>query len=751
MSRNVRRRLRFAPALLALAALAGVAGCGSDAQDLGEPAVDRVLVVSLPGVSWDDVGDGDLPNLEALVDDAAIGDLSTRIGRRDARITDAYLSIGSGTRAVVPSIDRAVALDPEESYGGVPAWEILERRRGAVPSGIFYLAIGEALDVNDESVFGAEVGTLGDALEQAGVDRAVIANADAAEGFVSDQPPPDGAFVRSAATALMDSDGIVPGGTVGRGLLMDDPDAPFGRRLDPRAVMTAFDQAWNRTDRNVTLVEASDLVRADFYGPRATPSQRRALRAEALADADALLGRLLQQVDPERDAVVVLSPVSPGSSPALGVVAVQAPGADSGLLESATTRRAGYVQLADVAPTVLSLLGEDTPDDIEGRAFQMVDPDEQGSGRVTGLVDAADAAEFRDQLVPLVVTVITVVITLLVLATSRRVPLPVAARSRLAPLAFGVLGVVPATFLVGRLDVVRGSTLGYLLTVVAIGAVLGVVASRVDRRWPGVGVIVSLGVIVVLVAGDVLFGAPLQLNTVFGYSVGVAGRFAGLGNLAFALFGSATIVLAALLAQRGGARGFRVALVLLGLVVLIEGLPMLGADVGGTISMVPAFGVTGLVLAGRRVGVREAAGLAVGTVVALLGFAFIDAARTPQKHTHLARLAEHVIDGRWGQFFDSLSRRWQASFGGAETAGWITVAAILLIAGLYVALVGTGRMGINGPRWDRWTNAAVAGLLVLGAVGLIANDSSFAVPATMLIVVGPVIVLRNVGVAGARP
>ena len=37
---------------------------------------------------------------------------------------------------------------------------------------------------------------LGDELADAGVRRAVVANADAVEGFVSEDPPPDGAYAR---------------------------------------------------------------------------------------------------------------------------------------------------------------------------------------------------------------------------------------------------------------------------------------------------------------------------------------------------------------------------------------------------------------------------------------------------------------------------------------------------------------------------------------------------------------------------
>ena len=211
--------------------------------------------------------------------------------------------------------------------------------------------------------------------------RAVVANADAVEGFVSEDPPPEGAYARGAATMLMGSDGIVPEGAVSRALLRDDPDAPFGRRLDRDKVLTAVDATWADAERAVVLVEASDLSRVAAYGSRATATQRRALRDEALADADALLGALLERIDPERDAVVVLSPVSPSASPTLGMVAVQAPGVDGGLLESATTRRDGYVQLADVAPTVLRLLGEDPPSEMEGRAFQVTAVDGRPHGR----------------------------------------------------------------------------------------------------------------------------------------------------------------------------------------------------------------------------------------------------------------------------------------------------------------------------------------------------------------------------------
>ncbi len=150
-------------------------------------------------------------------------------------------------------------------------------------------------------------------------------------------------------------------------------------------------------------------------------------------------------------------------------------------------------------------------------------------------------------------------------------------------------------------------------------------------------------------------------------------------------------------------------------------------------------------LAGRRPGLRHAVGLLVATAATVLLFAFIDVGRAAGSQTHLARLAEHVLDQRWGPFFDSLSRRLQASFGGAEVAAWALTWATIAAVGVVVVLAATGRIGPRAPQrsWHRPTVAAAAGLGVLATVGLVANDSSIAVPATMLIVVVPVLMLRH--------
>lgn len=757
-----------------------LSACGGSERAPIEGAARRVLVVSLPGVGWDDVEAGSLPAVSAFVEDAAVANLATRIGRAEASAEAAYLTIGAGTRAVLPeSVAEAgprsgtpegivgVALEAGEAYHGQTADEVVERRMGIPPAAVTYLGVGAARTANDASRYGAEVGLVGSLLADAGIVRAVIGNADhGVERTVDlgvERPADlgahlsdDRAYGRSAVAALMDRNGQLPAGRVAADLLVDEPTAAFGVRLDPEAVLAAFDRVWSAADPIVVLVEASDLLRTQADRSSLSAEQRRSARATALAGADAMLAELLARTE-VGDAVVLLAPLARAGEPHLGVVAVRAPGVDAGYLASATTRRTGYVQLGDVGPTILQLAGVEPPEEIEGRGFTITSSGDDD--RVAHLADGAAAAEFRDEVLPLTVTLLITFLVGLAAAAIllTRLGRPAGARARrrcrvaLRFLALASLGTLPATFLAGAAGFDGGPTAAYLAFLAVVGLGVAGAATAADRRWSGVGPIVGVAGLALVIVGDVLVGAPLQLNSTFGYSVAVAGRFAGLGNLAFALVGSAGIVTAALLAEWGGTRGVRAALVVLVTVVLVDGLPMFGGDVGGILSMVPAYGLAGLVLVGRRVGARSIAAVGAAAVAMLVAVAFLDLARPAASQTHLARLADHVVEGRWSPLLDAVGRRWTASFGAGQVGAWVILLVVSLgLAGYLLALLvpDSGRQGALGS-WSRPSptgavGAAAVGLAVLGTVGVVTNDSSFVVPATMLLVVAPVLVHREV-------
>src|SRR4051812_23365239 len=94
-------------------------------------------------------------------------------------------------------------------------------------------------------------------------------------------------------------------------------------------------------------------------------------RAAGAAAVDALVDRV-DQLRPDGSTLLVVGlSEGPGErDPHLHVAIASGPRFDDGALISASTRRAPYVQLVDVAPTILSLLGIATPDAMIGEPWR---------------------------------------------------------------------------------------------------------------------------------------------------------------------------------------------------------------------------------------------------------------------------------------------------------------------------------------------------------------------------------------------
>ena len=719
---------RFLAVVGAVGVLLGLAPTAADAATV-PPRVERVFVFSVPALDYRDVTARTMPNLHAFLAESAIADLSVRVDDTSPSIADSYATIAAGARTRGATRDAGWAFNADETLGAGTAGEEYTRRTGTPADGeLVYLAQPSLQAANRDALFGAEIGALGDALERDGRARAVIANADTVQGSVQ--------YERTAMTGLADGTGRVPEGRLDDGLLMPDPQAAFGLRLDPAAVQGAFTEAWQ--PRSVVLVEASDLWRAELA---AATDPGTATTRYARTTSDALFGELLRQVDPARDAVLVVGPRFAGDQLALTIAALRAPGIDEGYLTSATTRRPGFVQLVDVAPTVLELSGVPVPDAMEGRTFTAV-PGPAGDARRSALIDANRAAQFRDGIIGLVTAawiigqVVLCAAAVMVFAFPRLRP-----GSRvLAPAALGLLAVPLGIWIAGLFPFFRWGAGAYLAFLVGVAVLVAGVAYLGLRRSPLDPALGVLGALVALLVLDVVTGAHLQFNTVFGYSPTIAGRFAGIGNLAYAVLGAATIFLAGLLAHRiGGPRGRIVAAVLLVAVCLVDGLPFFGADVGGMLSLVPASAVLLWLLAGRRIRVRTVVigGLATLLVVTIVGFA--DLARPAASRTHLGRLFERIGDQGWEGFWTIIQRKASANLGVLGLSIWT-----LLLPVLFVLL---GVFLYRAPGRLREVQQAIPELRatlvafgVLAVLGFALNDSGIAIPGVMLGVANAVLV-----------
>lgn len=699
------------------------------------PPVDRVLILSVPTLDWGLVDEERPPALTGLLARGAVASLSVRAVGPRTTLAEGYATIGAGTRAA-GQVEAGAAL--------VDAGEVSP----PVVSGL-----EEVVAANRTLGYGAVPGALGQALGAAGRRSAVVANADVLGPTGARRPH------REAALALMDEAGRVDAGTVGPELAVTDPGVGGGLRTDIDATLAAFSAAWSAAD--VVLLEASDLARADLApAPAGPPGDQ--VRRRALARADALVAAALDEVDLDRHLVVVVAPLSgrPGGD-GLTVAAVAGPGVAPGLATSASTNRAGYVALTDVAPTVLAALGLEAPASMVGAAVTGAGGRPPGPASFEALAVAGEVSSFRDDATgPFSVAFVVFQVLTYGLAAAALARWP-----RLAPvvgfLALVTLALPPLTFLSGLVRYDKLGVVGYVVALFAAGAVLAgaamassrVIASRTGAPRPLVAPLLLVGLTLAVLVGDVVAGAPLQLDTVFGYSPIVAGRFTGLGNLAFALVSMSALVVAtgvwAVAAVVQGApapRPRRLWLagvaVALATVVVADGHPALGADVGGVLALVPAALVVVVLLGGGRLRPGHAVAITTVTVAVVVSFAAVDLARPVAERTHVGRFAAQVLDGGDGVAM-VVERKIGANLSLLSSSVWalaIPVALAFLVFLLRRRRAILGRLQADVPGLRACLVAAVV-LAVLGG-GL--NDSGVAVPAMMLAVLLPYVTVLAV-------
>lgn len=731
--------LRRTLLVVATSAAALVATTGTSAASSTAPHR-SVLVIAAPGLTWEDLAEHDLPNLHALVDESAVANLSLRVERLATQPGDGYATLGAGTRSYGRAAIAGDALEPDEAVGAVGAAGAaaaeFERRTGRPLNGaIGVLAVDEIANDNDEGLFEGEPGRLGDALALAGIDRGVVANADI-QPWGSDTTERH----REAALALMTSDGLVGCGTVGDALLTDDPAGPFGRRYVVEAAVAAYSAC--RRDRSVVLVEASELRRAILYEPFVARDHRDARWAAALAATDRLVGELLERAGPD-DAVVLVAPAAPASTPRLTVLAVRARRYPPGLLVSATTRQPGYVMLADVTPTIAQLAGAaiDT-DELEGRPVTRARRGGSSADRLEFLVDGDAAARFRDRMQPAIAATFITLSSLFAVLVALRFLQPswrFLPRRVLEWFAIAIIMVPPLTYLAALFPMHEWGATMYSIVVFGGAAVSGALISFLHRRWL-LPVIIPFALLLAVVAWSVVaLDSRLQLSTVFGDSPIIAGRFSGINNVTFAQICAAAIVLGAMLVHGLSRRPAILALVtLFGAVAVVDVAPMWGADVGGILAGIPAFAIAAALLAGWRIRGRTIvfALLATAGVLAVLGM--VDLARDPSDRTHLGRLFERIgADGLPG-LTTVVQRKLAQNLRTLTGSIWRFILVPVFVSAVVVAWTRPRPFRALRTRFAP-LETMLAGLGVAGLLGYLLNDSGVAIPGIMLALVTPAV------------
>lgn len=529
----------------------------------------------------------------------------------------------------------------------------------------------------------------------------------------------------------------------------------------------ALGDALHRAGRTVAVVDGPGAVLGGMNGAGTVNARVSSVTAALRGGADVVLVELPQVYDVERqdsgavqagltavdtavaavvrqlpgDATLLVVGVSDGVTGGahLHVAMAHGPAFGAGRLTSASTGRDGVVQLIDVAPTVLGVLGLASPPALIGQGWERVSEARRPAAvEVADLVDLdgrsiAQVATQSPFFLGLVVVALLYVGWVLVAWFRRRTgpPLLVSACVAAVPVASWLLQLFP-WWRIGAWSMAPVTA--------AFALVIGLAAALSprprSRGWRSPAIVG--GVTAAVIAVDAATGSALSLDAPFGDNPIIAGRFHGIGNIAFALLGAGTLVLAAaLVAGRRSPRGAAAVLVLGGAAVIVDGYPRLGDDLGGVLALLPAICVLALVVSGIRVSWRYLVGILVATLATVVAFAVVDYSRPASQRTHLGRFVQQLADGSaWPVIRRKLDSS-LATFAGGWPRYLVLIWLVLVV--IAVLLHRRGHLRIRDGVSEPTVGAVAAALAVLGILGAALNDSGLATTAFVLFVGAPLL------------
>jgi hypothetical protein len=663
---------------------------------------ESLVVVGLGGLSWDDVSAKDTPTLWGLLRDGSAASVSVKSLRLTTCPTDGWATVSAG---------EAAGPDTSEAR---PSCASLPSVAGDATSGFRVIGFDDLATASREAEFRARLGMLGDSFA-------------AAKTCIQAVGP-------GAGLAAATSDGKV-------------------------AKYSLFQATTLVSDLAQCPVSIVDVGSIDATDPD---------RTRHIEKINGIERRLEQVIDamPNGADLLVVGLADRDQQERLRLLTASGPHYGPGLLASASTRLTGVAQLSDITATILQRGGVNPVAAIGGRALS-VSPSANNSestaaSKLTVLTDIDTKADAMHRIVApfLVIWLAGTALALLVLWVVVRRARPWNRRLtrarvlRMVRLVGLLSAAMPAaTFLANLIPWWRWSTDTIVLAVMLfvlvflISAAITLVCLRGPWSSSALGPLAAMSAVTAGVIGvDLLTGSHLQISSIFGLQPLVGGRFYGMGNVAFALYAAAVLMLCAALAhalvRRNAPRLAVFAMVVVGGVALaVDVLPAWGADFGGPIALVPALGFLLMGVMGWRTSARNvlivlvAAGLVVGLVC------YLDWRRPESERSHPGRFLQTVIDGgAW----DVMSRKFLANVSLAIQLPVLLVLAALLLAIVVVVVKRPGAFGTEplkrlldeAPLMHRglWS------IIVMAVIGFLTNDSGAAIPPVAAIFTVPLVV-----------
>ncbi|GAA1516074.1 hypothetical protein [Brevibacterium permense] len=636
----------------------------AQSTDTSRPPAGQTVVFGIPGLTIDDIDPERTPNLFHLLSEGAAANLNVRTIGSATCPASGWLSFGAGARAQAGPSPIAEDADPDDS--------------ARCPTMIAPTTDG-SVDAEDGAASAKETANSDEAHD---AESAAGTTAARIEGFDAVKEPNIGSGYSvdygMLARAVTEAGSTVPAGTDAADadsllepcVAAEGPGAAYAA-ADEDGVVTNFTEDALATDCRLGVVDLGAIgLRSWLFDPipnysyTVPPNYDRETR---VAEADRRLGVRLQEVrenakDGAADPTIIVAGLGDSSGlPQLRAFIASGPGFEPGSLSSATTRTPGLLQITDLAPGILDVLGVDSPRAV---GFDSTPTDDDPQQRIDDLVaEAQKSTTIRQNLSTFSITLDVIFYILFIACAVLLNPSILGRRGGatrashvhrfLGWVSLGVASLPMGAFLAGLLPWSRMADpgLGLFLSVIGTAAVLFVLAliPPWGRTWRGrVGALAGPNLLIL--AADLATGSHLQANSLLGYNPIVGGRYYGLGNQGAAIFIVSLFIFLGLMVSWLRARGHRRAVIIVPVVVglaavFVSGNPSWGAKFGGTIAILAGLMVLLALLSKIRLTLLRLALIGLSSLAVLIGIAFLDWLRPAGARSHFGTFFDQIVTG----------------------------------------------------------------------------------------------------------
>lgn len=626
----------------------------------------KLVILLVNNIDWSDLNQAQTPHLRNLIKNGALGWINVK-NYRGFFPSSSYLTIGMSNRTKLDD-KTGLAFSVNEQvpgFSGVTGGQYFTQFTGIKTSskGIVVPDLAKIKLMAAEVDPLATPGFLGQLLKDKDRQVALFGNADI-----------PGQLHREAALMFMDTSGRIPMGSVGPELLIQDPTTPFGWRTDYSQILSQIKNVSDKAD--IIAVETGDTSRIESGVEMFTPHSLTRARQKALKFLDPFIGGIISEIHPDNILLFSVNPntemIKAGNT---GLAPIILFGQGPGLLASSSTQRAGYVTNLDLAASICDLAGITQNELGKGFSFRV----EHSPVGIKHLINEGNYfSALRSARYPVNNGMVFLFIAVILIGIF-------AVRFKFAPRWSHIFQWIIGTLIVLPLGVLVGSIAGYSpvwpALVITFGVASGISFILLQLLPTRQALIVMFLAVPLVILLDTFLGGQWMLHSTMGSDLIAGGRFYGMGNDLMGVVVGCLIAAIGLLTQefpaaRRSAPYWASFLFILALAGI--GLPMFGANVGGTIVGFVAGTLSVLVLCNLRISWRKLLIIFISAVVVTVLVASADAFFNPHP-THAGRAILLLIHNGSAGFIQIVTIKLQILFGtiGGSMYSWLFLAELL--------------------------------------------------------------------------